>query len=158
MNRYEDVNDDVVEVFLRVMEERFPKYQPYKFKLIFDLKKRVSKKKIVLASVEMSSAKIRFFSVDNIAIEGYDYVLTVDKNAWDVASDKDKVRLISHELSHVYIDETGKPKLIGHDISDFYLEMKHNEDDPEWSRNLAFIVEAMYDQEKDKEGSTVLGD
>lgn len=158
MHRYEDVNDDVVEVFLRVMEERFPKYQSYKFKLIFDLKKRVSKKKMVLASIEMSSAKIRFFSVDNIATDGYDYVLIVDKNAWNVAQDKDKIRLISHELSHVFIDEGGNPKLIDHDISDFYLEMKRNEDDPEWCRNLAVIVEAMYDQEKDKEGSTVLGD
>lgn len=158
MNRYEDVTNEMVEVFLRVVEERFPKLQGYTFKLIFDLKKRVSKKKIVLASIEMSSAKIKFFSADNIATEGYDYVIIIDKKAWDVASDKDKVRLISHEMSHVFIDESGNPKLIDHDVSDFYLEMKRNEDDSKWNLNLATIVDAMYEQEKDKEGSTVLGE
>lgn len=158
MNRYEEANENLVDVFLRVVENRFPKYQSYKFKLIFDLKKRISKKKIVLASIEMSSAKIRFFSADNIALDGYDYVITVDKKTWEIASDKDKERLISHEMSHVFPDEVGNPKLIGHDVSDFYLEIKRNEDDPEWNRNLAILVETIYEQEKDKESDTLTGD
>lgn len=151
MNRYEEIDESVVEVFLRVMEERFPKYQNYSFKLMYDTKRRLSKKKIVLASIEMASAKIRFFTADEVASDGYDYVMIIDKKAWELASDKDKTRLISHELNHVFVDEMGNPKLVGHDISDFYIEIKRNEDSPDWSRNLAIIVDAAYEQEKEEE-------
>lgn len=149
MLRYEDADDSLVGVFLDVMEERFPQYQYLNFKLVYDLKKRIKGGKIVLANIELANAKIKYFSQDDKALEGYDYVIFVDKKAWGLAGDKDKKRLISHELRHVFIDEKDNPKLIGHEIEDFYHELKLNEDDPEWGRKLGRLVTDVYEQEKD---------
>lgn len=154
MNRYEDCNESLVEVFLDVLEERFQRLAYLKFKLIFDTKKRVSKGNTVLADIALTSDKIKFFTKDDIAVDGYDYVITVDKKAWELSNDKDKRRIISHELRHAFIDEKGSCKLIGHEIEDFYEELKLNQDDPEWSRTLARLVHDVYDQEKEmKKGS-----
>jgi len=149
MSRYEDCNDELVEVFLDLLENRFPAYGNLKFKLIFDLKKRIKQGKVVLASIELASEKIKFFSKDDVAVDGYDYVLTVDKKAWELANANDKKRIISHELRHVFINEKGVPKIIGHEIEDFYAELKLNEDDPEWARKLSQLVVDVYEQEKE---------
>ncbi len=149
MNRYEDCNDGLVEVFMDVIEKRFPSYQNLKFKIIFDTKKRVRGGKMVLASIELASEKIKFFSKDNVAVEGYDYILIVDRKVWELANAKDKGRLIAHEFKHVFIDDKGGCKIMGHEIEDFYSEIEHNKDDPEWARKLATIALDVYDQEKE---------
>lgn len=149
MNRYIEVSDDVVEVFLNVLEERFPSLVQLKTKLIFDTKRRVKQGKIVLASVELASEKLKFFSKDNMAVDGYDVVITFDAKAWDLASAADKKRVMSHELRHIFIDESGNPKIIEHDVSDFRAEQKLNADDPDWSLKLATLVNDIYEQEKD---------
>jgi hypothetical protein len=147
--RYEDCDESLVEKFIQVIEDRFPQYAHLKIKLIFDTKKRIKDNKIVLASIEKANDKLRFFSRDNIAIEGYDYVLVVDRKAWELSSDKDRTRVISHELRHVLIDEKDRLKLTGHEINDFFMEVKLNEDDPEWARKLARLTDDVYAQEKD---------
>lgn len=144
-----DCDEKLVEVFLKILEERFPQYGYLNFKLIYDLKKRISKGNIVLASIETASPKIRYFSKDDRALEGYDYVLIVDQKAWQMASEKDKERIISHELRHVFVDENGSKKIIGHEINDFYQELKLNDDDPEWARKLSTLVHDVYDQERE---------
>jgi len=149
MVRFEDGDESLVKVFLEVMEDRFPHFQYLKFKLVYDLKKRVKSGKVVLASIELASPKIKYFSQDEKAAEGYDYILFVDKKAWDLATDKDKVRFISHEMRHVFVDEKDKPKLVGHEIEDFYQEIKLNEDDPEWGRKLVRLLTDVYEQEKE---------
>lgn len=150
MSRYEEADESLVEVFLRVLEISFPLYQNLNFKLIFDTKKRIKGGKIVLASLELASEKLKFFSKDNVAVEGYDYILTVDQKAWELSSNgKNRERLIRHELRHAFIDEKGKPKLIGHEIEDFYAEIEANKDDPEWARKLTTLVNDVYEQEKE---------
>lgn len=147
--RYEDCDESLVEVFLEVLEDRFPNKGHLKYKLIYDTKKKVNKGSFVLAEVSLASDKIKFFTRDNVAVDGYDYVLTVNRKAWELASDKDKKRLLSHELQHVFVDEKGVPKLTGHEIEDFYAEIKANQDDPEWSRKLGRLVLDVYEQEKE---------
>lgn len=147
--RYEECSENLVEVFLDVMEERFPNKAYLKYKLIFDTKKSVNKGRFILASVALASEKIKFFTKDDVALDGYDYVLTVNKKSWDLATDKDKKRLLSHEMRHVFVDEKGTPKLIGHEIEDFYEEIKMNQDDPEWSRKLGRLALDVYEQEKE---------
>ena len=149
MGRYLDCDDSLVEMFLNVLEKRFPLYQNFKFKLIYDTKKRIKKGNIVLASIELANEKIKFFSIDDVALDGYDYVLTINEKAWELANEKDKNRLISHEMRHAFINEKGEPKILGHDIEDFYEEIKLNQDDPEWSRNLGMLVRDVYEQEKE---------
>lgn len=149
MIRYEDADENLVSVFLEVMEDRFPNLQQFNFKLVYDLKKRVKNGKTVLANIELASSKIKYFSQDKEVSEGYDYVIFIDQKAWSSASDKDKKRLISHELRHVFIDEKGNPKVVGHEIEDFYIEIKLNEDDPEWGVKLNRLVTDIYEQEKE---------
>ncbi len=148
MHRYEDSDDSLTEVFLNVLEEHFPQLQYLKVKLIYDLKQRVSKGRLVLASVETASPKIKYLSKDKIAIDGYDLLLIVDQKAWEVASADQRVKLIRHELRHVQIDETGAVKLVGHEIEDFHIEVKLNKDAPEWRMQLATLTHDMYEQEK----------
>jgi hypothetical protein len=99
--------------------------------------------------MELASEKIKFFSKDNVAIEGYDYLLIVDKKAWELANPLDRGRLIAHEFKHVFVDEKGAPKLVGHEIEDFYSEIEINKDDPEWARKLTTITLDVYEQEKE---------
>ena len=139
MTRFAEVNDSVVETFLETMEERFPNLVQLKIKLIFDTKRRIKQGELVLASVELASEKIKFFSKDNIAIEGYDVVVILDMKAWELSDLKDRKRIMSHELRHVFIDEQGKIKLLPHDVSDFRAEQKVNADDPDWKFKLATL-------------------
>jgi hypothetical protein len=148
--KYEDVDESVIETFLEVAEENFETIGQLKLKFVFNTKKAVKNGKIRLGTCELASDKIRYFSKDDIAVEGYDYVITLDKKAWQF-SDKDmKKRLMRHELRHILIDEKGKLKIAPHDVEDFRIEMKLNQDDPDWGHKLATITEAAYDQEKEQ--------
>jgi hypothetical protein len=146
--RYEEADEKLVEVFLNVLEEHFPQLQFLKFKLIYDLKQRVSKGRIVLASIETAGPKVKFLSRDKIATDGYDLILIADKKAWEVAGDANRPRIIRHELRHVQIDEKGSVKIVGHEVEDFYAEIKLNQDDPEWRMKIATLTNDMYEQEK----------
>jgi hypothetical protein len=148
MHRYEDSDEVLVEVFLDVMEEHFPQLQYLKFKLIYDLKQRSNKGRLVLASIETASPKIKYLSIDKIAIDGYDLLMIVDMKAWEVASADHRVKLVRHEMRHVEIDEKGGVKVVGHEIEDFHIEVKLNSDNPEWRMQLATLTHDMYEQEK----------
>lgn len=149
--RYEDSDDGLVEVYLKVAEERFPTTcANLNIKLMFDTKRRINKGKLILASVEIASEKIKYFTKHEVKVgDSVDYILIVDKKAWEVANEKDRIRLISHELRHVFVDENDKHKLVPHDIEDFSLEVKLNEDDPDWGFKLGTLVADLYEQEKE---------
>jgi len=149
MNRYIDCDEKFVEMFLQILEERFPMYGNLKFKLVFDLKKKINKGKICLGSISLATDKIKYFTKDDVAVDGYDYVIILDRKAWELASDEDKKRIISHELRHVFIDDKGRLKILPHDVSDFVAEQKLNQSDPAWSIKLATIVNDIYEQEKE---------
>ncbi len=148
--RYEDTNESLVELYLKLAEERFPNTcANLNIKLMFDTKRRVSRGKLILATIEIASEKIKYFTKNEIELDGVDYILIVDKKAWELASEKDRTRLVSHELRHVFVDETGKHKLLPHDIEDFVAEVKLNTDDPDWGGKLATLVVDVYEQEKE---------
>ncbi|MCK4454468.1 hypothetical protein KAW18_00130 [candidate division WOR-3 bacterium] len=149
MSRFIDVDDTVVEVFLDTLEERFPSLIQLKIKLIFDTKKRVAKGKICLAMVELANDKIKYFSKDKIATEGYDVVIVFDRKAWELADKTDRKRIMSHELRHVLINEKEEVKIIPHDLSDFVIEQKLNKDDSDWNIKLTTLVNDLYEQEKE---------
>ena len=149
MLRYIDADQDLINTFKTVMTERFPVYATLDFKLVFDTKPRLKDGKMVFASIELPSAKLKYFSTDDDVEEGYNYIMFVFLRTWELASVEDKRRIISHELRHVFIDENGNPKLIGHEIADFYAEIELNKDDPEWLRKLTALTQDVVDQEKE---------
>jgi len=149
MNRYLPASQDLENVFYEVLNDRFPGMVNIQFKLLFDTKKRLKKGKLILATTELANEKIKYFSADEAAPEGVDYIIIVDSVAWEYAQEDDKRRIISHELCHVFVDEKGKYKLIDHDITDFIAEIKRNEDKPYWINDLGDLVESIYEQEKE---------
>ena len=149
MSRFIDVDDSIVEVFLNTLEERFPSLIQLKIKLIFDTKKRVKQGKICLACVELANDKIKYFSKDKVATEGYDVVIIFDRKAWELADGADRKRIMSHELRHILINEKNEVKLIPHDVSDFIIEQKLNKDTHDWAIKLVTIVDDIYEQEKE---------
>jgi len=149
MDRYGDVTDNVIDVFMNVVEEYFSEIGQLKVKLIFDSKKRVSKGKFVLASTEVVNDKIKFLTATDLEA-GYDYLVIINEIAWEQASDKDKVRLMRHELRHIYISDEDKYQILPHDVEDFMIEIKMNQDSPEWAEILCRKVISRYESMKEE--------
>jgi len=149
MVRFVEADESVVEIYMKAIEQRFTSLAQFKIKLIFDTKRRITQGKIALASVELASDKIKFFSKDKIAIGGYDVIVIFDMKGWELSDEKNRMRLMSHELRHIFIDEKGKIKIIPHDISDFREEQRLNIDDPDWGFKLSTLVNDIYEQEKE---------
>lgn len=156
MNRYLHSDENLETVFYATLNSEFNWLESVKFKLIFDTKKRISKGRVTLASVELANEKVKFFTTDDGVPEGYDCIVVVDSLAWQYASDVDKKRIISHELNHVVFNEKGKVKLVGHDVEDFAAELQKNVDDPNWANKLADLTLSIYDQQEDQQKGDII--
>jgi hypothetical protein len=146
--RYEQVTEDVYEILKQVREEHFPELAGAEILCIFDTKKKKAKGKLALASIQGTNDLQKFLTLEDTGTEeGYDYILRIDKNAWEIAETMDKIRLIRHELRHTKVDhEAAKPWGIrGHSIEDFYTEIRLNEDNPRWAQELAGRVMVAYE-------------
>ena len=106
MIRFENVGDDVVNLASGIQEELFPELINVKIKYLFDLKKRTSGGKIILGRCQKTDDLVKYFSTEEARdAEGYQYIITVDKVAWDNIENIDKIRLHRHELRHILIFE-----------------------------------------------------
>jgi hypothetical protein len=152
--RFEDVTESVEVTVNRVRERDFPELANGSIKILFDLKRRMSGGKLVLGRMQKTNELTRHLTIDEArSDEGYDYIMYLDKMAWDNMEDEDKIRLIRHELRHCFYDinTTGNPyKVIGHSIEDFYEEIELNEDDPRWAQRVVELTMHMYEQERDR--------
>jgi hypothetical protein len=152
--RYEEVTNDVRKLLDRVLADHFSELKNAKIVALFDLKKRSSGGQIVLGHIMKTNHLIRHLTKEDAgSAEGYDYIITIDKKGWDALNDKDKVRLLRHELRHTYFDidaEENPYKLIDHTVNDFYEEIDLNKDDPKWRQKAATMVTDMYEQEKEE--------
>lgn len=147
MCRYNDVDDNVVAVFLEVAESDFPEVSQLKIKLMFDTKKRITKGKFVLASTEVVNEKIKFLTATDLEV-GYDYLIIINRVAWECAEEDDKKRLLRHELRHIFVNENDKCTILPHDVEDFAIEIEKNKDKPLWAENLIVAAVASYDEMK----------
>ena len=84
--------------------------------------------------------------------EGFDYIMYLDELAWDIAGEEDRRRLVRHELRHCNVEaEAANPyKIIGHDIEDFEVEIRLNQDNLGWGRELAERVQLEYEAEAER--------
>ena len=154
MNRYEEVTSDVSNILSKIQAVHFPELKNAKIKALFDIKKRLSKRAVILACIVKPNDLIRHFSKIelNAGYDGYDYIIILDKVCWDAISDTDKERIIRHELRHTFFDiesEGNSYQLIDHDVTDFYSEMELNNDDPRWRQRLATLTNDIYEQAKE---------
>lgn len=142
--RYEDGFGELEEIFAEVIQDSFSIYSNIYFKLVFDHKKKVSKGKLIFATIEATSEKTRFLTATEELPDGVDYIIYINKPAWDLADKEDKVRILSHELRHVVIDDKGGFGLCGHDVEDFLEEIKLNAAKPDWNSKLESKLSEYY--------------
>jgi hypothetical protein len=151
--RYEEVNEEVMSVLKEVKSEYFPELKNAKIKVLFDIKKRKAGGMVILARIMKTNDLLRHLTIDEAdAMEGFDYIITLDKTCWDSIIRDDKIRIVRHELRHACFDiesEDNPYKLQDHSISDFYEEVEYNKDDPRWRERLATVVEDIYEQKKE---------
>ena len=151
--RYEEANDEVVAMLKEIKAEHFPELKNAKIKVLFDRRKRKSGGLMVLGRIMKTNDLLRHLTIDEAgAVEGYDYIVTVDKLCWDNVTRADKERLIRHELRHTVFDieaESNAYKLQDHTITDFYEEIEFNKDYPRWRERLSTLVEDIYEQQKE---------
>lgn len=153
MTRYYEADRDVYELLESVINERFPRLEGLKFKVLVDTKTRIDKLlgRVVLASIKCVNEVEKFLSKDNINITGIDYIVFLSDLVWKLCSPVDKKRIMSHELRHCFLDENDVCKVVKHDIEDFYAEIELNADDPMWAQALSTVAMAQFEQEKAEE-------
>jgi Putative phage metallopeptidase len=152
--RYEEVTEEATRLLDEVETKHFPELRNAKIIMLFDLKKRTTGGRVVLGRIMRTNDLLRHLTKDEAeAIEGYDYIITLDKQAWDAIQREDKIRLLRHELRHAYFDiesEVNPYRLIDHSITDFYEEVELNKDDPRWRERVATVVADIYEQQKEE--------
>ena len=153
MGRYYEADQPVYELMGKIVYDRFPNLRAASIKILMDSKPKVDKLqgRMVFASVKTSNEVERFLSKDGHNIEGMDYLMFINDLVWELASDKDKSRIVSHELRHCFVNEKGDYKIIRHDIEDFHAEIELNKDDPMWGQALSTVAMAKYEQIKEEE-------
>ncbi|MGA3174721.1 MAG: putative metallopeptidase [Syntrophorhabdales bacterium] len=151
--RYEEVTEDVNRMLGEVESKYFPELKNAKIITLFDLKKRMSGGRVVLGRIMRTNDLLRHLTKDEaVAVEGYDYIITLDKRGWNAIGEEDRVRLLRHELRHTYYDiesDSNPYRLVDHSISDFYEEVELNKDDPRWRERVATVLGDIYEQEKE---------
>lgn len=156
--RYEDVTDEVEEMLKEIRSRNFPELRNAKIKVLFDLKKRRSGGRITLGRIMKTNDLLRHLTIDRVdPVEGFDYIITLDKTCWDAIERIDRERIIRHELRHAYFDidsEENPYKLVDHSILDFYEEVEANKDDPRWSERVSTVTEAIYEQKKEEQAES----
>ena len=145
---YLKADSSVYACFLQLIEETFPELSGYSFGLLFRTKIKKSRGNMILASITQPTKLMSYYAKDDNG-EPFDFIMMVDEMVWACAKDNDRIRLIRHELRHVFIDEKGKCKLVDHDFQDFHAEVALNTDDPNWTHHLAEVAQAGYKQVKD---------
>lgn len=151
--RYEEATPMVLNMLKELKAKDFTELKNAKIKVLFDLKKRKSGGQIILGRIMKTNDLIRLLTKDEVEIiEGYDYIITLDKKCWDNITDEDRVRILRHELRHTHFDiesENDPYKLVNHSISDFYEEVETNQKDPRWRERVGILAEDIYEQEKE---------
>ncbi len=152
--RYEEASDDVRRLLDRVVIDHFGGLKNARIAALFDTKKHLAGGHVVLSNIMKPNELLRHFTKTEAGSdEGYDYVITIDKKAWEAMADGDRVRLLRHELRHTFFDieaEDNPYKLMDHTVADFYEEIELNQDDPKWRLKISTLVADMYEQEKEE--------
>jgi hypothetical protein len=151
MGRYYEADPLVYNLMDELVDERFGNtLRAANIKILMDSKPKVDKltNRMTFAYIKSTSEVEKFLTMDGHNLEGITYLIFLSDLVWELANDKDKKRILSHELRHTFLDEKGNYKLIRHDIEDFYTEVQLNKDDPMWGQALSTVAIAKYDQMK----------
>jgi len=153
--RYEDAAEAEYKLLEKVRSESFRELFDAKIKILFDLRKKSSGGKIVLAKIYKTNELIRHLTLENLdhLTMGTDLIIFIDKLFWSLVEEIDKIRVLRHELRHVdYCPEKKfSYQLIGHDVEDFESEIRLNQDDIGWRKRVAELTLLAYQQREEQE-------
>ena len=154
MGRFYSADESVRKIVDELIyeDERFPNLRAAKIKLIMDERPKIDKlnKQLTFAYIKTTNEVEKYLTKSGETLEGFDYFIFIYDLVWELASVKDKKRILSHELQHTFLDDNGNYKLIKHDIEDFYAEIELNKDDPMWRQALGTVAIAKIDQLKEE--------
>jgi len=149
---FSPVNYDTKQLVERVIKEHFRYLETASIEILFDQKKRKSNGNYVLASLKRPDDLTKFFT-SKIANngQGYDYILIIDENVFDVLEYQDKLSIIRFALQHADIDlESDTPyKLRKPDIQTFSEELKDNNTDFTWMMRVQVVAESIYNPKEE---------
>lgn len=152
-HRFIEASEEAIALTDKIRTEYFPLLETAVIKVLFDTRKRTRGNRIVLGRMLKANDLIRKLT-DQLAEEGCDYIMFLDRIVFENTTPANKARLIRHELRHCKVvgtPEKPKYKIIPHDIEDFVIEIELNQDDVGWARDAAQLASDIYDQiEEDK--------
>lgn len=154
-SRFEDVDEDVLDLMHEVMAEYFPEFRNVRIKCLFDIKKRMSGGKVVMGRIQKTNDLLRHLTTaESRSDDGFDAILYIDRRMWENIGRADRIRVIRHELRHLDLNEEGKLSILPHDIEDFVTEVSLNTDDMRWRERVATLTRDIYEQEKEQAENT----
>lgn len=169
--RYDAVPSQVVDFCEAIRLKNFLNLDGARIMYVFDNKKSVKAGRITIAKIKKTNDEMKFLSMEENGTT-YDYVLTIDRTIWDALEERDRQRVIFHELCHCEVDmEKANPYGIkDHEIQGFYDEVPYNADDERWNERIAVIADSVYDpenqappeetesQDEDNQGGAYIGE
>jgi hypothetical protein len=150
--KYEDVPENIYEMYEKLKAKHFPELANAKILILNNKKKMMKRGNIVLGKIVKPSDLVKYLSRNEAPEDGYDYIMLLDSNLIKHCEESDIERVMRHELRHTFFDSDSKSpyKLVDHDFSDFYDEVELNQDDPAWAKRVSQTVSLIYHQEKDQ--------
>ena len=154
-NRYEDAQVDVRTLVGEIVAEFMPELINARIKVLFDIKKRTSRGKIVISRLQKCSDLLRFLTKDEAGDgDGYDFLLYLDKVTINAVDRADKVRIIRHQLRHIEVDIENPEnpyKMVHPDVQDFFIELELNKHDIRWAERVSEVAASLYEAKTEAE-------
>jgi len=154
-SRFEIAPSWVVELMEEVRKEYFRGYLAWvRIAVLWDTKRREKGGQLVVGRIKKAGDVEKLLAEGHLVpaddIDGLTYMMFLDKAIFEALEKMDRVRIIRHELRHIWIEitDTGKVqyKIREHDIQDFQAEVDLNGADPDWRKRVAMVSLAVYDE------------
>ncbi|MBF0463708.1 MAG: hypothetical protein HQK88_01005 [Nitrospirae bacterium] len=154
-NRYEEAQVDVRTLVGEIVAEFMPELINTRIKVLFDLKKRMSRGSLVISRLQKCSDLLRFLTKDEAGGgEGYDFILYLDKVTINAVDRDDKIRIIRHQLRHIEMDIENPEnpyKMVHPDVRDFFIELELNKHDIRWAERVSEVAASLYEAKTEAE-------
>lgn len=141
MDRLKRASKDVHEILNSLIKKEFKHLKGFKFLLLFDTKLKL------IAQVHIySKPLIWYLKESNLQYNNEHFIIIIDRLLWQNIDQKDKIRILRHELNHCNrLNSTKIPCIKHHDFAGFYSDILDNLDDSKWQLRLSNKMRKLYD-------------
>jgi len=160
MSKFNEVEDNVIEMMDDLIKGYFPTIVNARIKVLYNMVKKSSKGALILGQMAKTTPILNYLtSTDDSGDNGYNYIMFLDGNVFPHLDIEDKKRVVRHELNHISIDLDAKDpyKVVGHEIEDFYKEIEYNSNDTRWKERVFAITDSIYNSDEEIKGKATDG-